>query len=100
MGMAVASFVEGIRSVTGKPYLAIQGAELVLFLNLLEAHVEDPTARIDWAREKGAAFARSGEAKLNVFVFKDWVQGHAKAPRVQPPAPSGRKWGTGKRDRP
>lgn len=91
-GMAVSAWVEGVMSVTGKDYLSPQGSELNLLLALIERRPAEE--RIDWAREQGVAFARSGPHKLNVFTFKDFVQTPA-INRVQPaPTQGDRSWST------
>jgi hypothetical protein len=90
--MAVAAWVEGVMSVTGMDYLSPQGSELNLLLSMLERR--EMGDRIDWAREKGAAFARSAPHKLNVFTFKDFVQ-TPSATRVQPPDQGEEGWKTG-----
>lgn len=76
MGGAVAAWAEGIRSVTGQPFVTPRGfsVELEKLVGAICEFCPDPAARVHWARLTGAEYARAraGE-KLNAHAFLDWL---------------------------
>lgn len=96
-GGAVAAWADGIRSVTGKPFLAPRGAtvEVTKLVDAIAAHCPDREARIDWARATGAAFARTNRGKLSAHSFVDWLNSPAEPQRVangRPLQPDTQSW--------
>ena len=74
-GMGVSNWVDGIRSVTGKPFTAPRGgsAELAKLIDAMLDHCPDASAREQWAFRKGADFARTNKGKLSAHSFADWL---------------------------
>jgi hypothetical protein len=103
-GMAVNSWADGIRSVTGKPFVPPRGGELGKLLDAFDAHAPAGADRIEWAREAGGAYARARAGEmLNVHRFMDWLNSDRAARGLKMPshiqrAPAGGSlWEVGKK---
>ena len=84
-GLAVTAWMDGVRSVTKKPYVLQPGTESAHLIELIEAYgPPKDEGRVEWAREKGAEFAGSGARRLNGFAFGDWLKSPDAPSRVQP----------------
>jgi hypothetical protein len=73
-GMAVQAWQEGIRSVTGLPYVISAG--LYAVTDAIRLGEPDTSKRIDWARDKGAKWARVRIAEgrtLKAIDFPEWL---------------------------
>jgi len=84
LGMAVSAWVAGITSVTDKPFAEPRpgSAELDKLIGGMRVHCPELSEREDWARERGAEFARTNRGKLSAHSFVDWLN--------SPPATPGR----------
>lgn len=74
-GMSVTAWAEGVRSVTGKPFLAPYGgsSELQKLVGAIVLHCPNVDDRVAWARGQGAAFASTNKGKLSAHSFVDWL---------------------------
>ena len=89
MGYAVASWVDRIRSYTGKPFTAPRGGsqELVKLIDAMVEHCPDVKAREAWARSQGEAFARAWRGALHAHSFVDYLNTPKAGVPVAPVTP-------------
>jgi hypothetical protein len=83
----MAAFGEGVQSVTGRPYPVQSGRPTSEIVNAVRAQCRDALAQADFARDKGAAWARVRLAEgrtLNPFDFGQWLASGEPPPNRKP----------------
>lgn len=74
LGMSVASWAEGVSMVTGHPCPVARGGPTTVLVEAILAHCSDPAQRVDWARRKGADYARARVGRtIKPHDFADWL---------------------------
>ncbi len=89
-GEAFSAWCDGVRSVTGQPFLRPAGTALHRVVGAIVSFGPEPDKRAEWAREMGAAWARKrveDGREINPYNFADWLN----TPKPSEPTPAAPK---------